>query len=147
VAVIDWLIMEGGDLVVETIVEENPFSVFINGFDVYIGPPTCEDEESVHLDERYFTLNHVVEIASLVEMGSPLPVDLLKKLVKPIQKRIAATCDDHSIAIEVTEMDNDRCIWVVRRFTPEDIEGSRFDAVMRAHLALTQEVDEIVSSD
>jgi hypothetical protein len=144
VAVIDWLIMEGGDLVVETIVEENPFSVFLNGFDIYIGPPTCEDEVSVHLDERYFSPNHVVEIASLVEMGSPLPIELLRKIVSPIQQRISSANSGHSITIEVTEMDNDRCIWVVRRFTPQDIEGSQFDAIMREHLALTQEVNELL---
>lgn len=146
ISVIDWCIMEGGDVIVEAICEGNPFPMWVSGCEIYVGPPTCEDEVSVYLDERYFTPNHVVEVASLIDMGSPLPVELLKKLVKPIQKRLAATCEDHEIEVEVADMNTDRCIWVVRRFTPEELESAEFDTMMREHLALTHEVEAALSS-
>jgi hypothetical protein len=46
--------------------------------------------------------------------------------------------------VEVADMGTDRCIWVVRRFTPEELESPHFDAFMREHLALTQEVTDIL---
>lgn len=141
VQVIDWCVMEGGEIITEALGNRVPFPLFVKGCEIYVGPPTCDDEVSVYLDERYFTPLHVVEIASLVDMGSPLPLELLAELVQPIQQRIANTVDDHHIEVEVAESEAGRCIWVVRRFTPEELEGSQFDELMREHLALTHEVE------
>ena len=141
IAIFDWCVLEGGEVITEALSEVTPLPLFVKGCELYVGPPTCEDETSVYKDERYFFPHHVVEIASLVDMGSPLPVELLKELMEPIQERLAATHDGHSITVEVAEMETDRCIWVVRRFTPEELESAEFDAMMLEHLALTHEVE------
>ena len=138
--IIDWCVMEGGEVVTEALGNGMPFPLFVKGCELYVGSPTCEDRMEVYLDEKYFFPHHVVEIASLVDMGTPLPVDLLHELMEPIQRRIEETIEGHNVAVEVADMGTDRCIWVVRRFIAEEVEGDRFDALMREHLALTQEV-------
>jgi hypothetical protein len=146
IAIFDWCVLDGGEVITEVLSVGTPLAIFVKGCELYVGPPTCADETSVYKDERYFFPHHVVEIASLLDMGSPLPAALLKQLVRPIQQRLAATHDGHSIEVEVAEMDTDRCIWVVRRFTPDELESAEFDAMMREHLALTHEVEAALSS-
>ena len=138
--IIDWCVLEGGEVVTEALGNGMPFPLFVKGCELYVGSPTCEDRMEVYLDEKYFFPDHVVEVAALVGLGTSLPRKLLRQLVRPIQQRIAETFDGHHIEVEVGESDADRCIWVVRRFTAEEVEGNQFDALMREHLALTQEV-------
>jgi hypothetical protein len=140
IAVIDWCVMDGGDVIDEIVCENGPFPMYVKGCDIYIGPPTCEDETGVYRDERYFFPHHVVEVASLLEMGTPLPVELLNELVAPVQQRVAVSHDGHDIEVEVADMGTERCVWVVRRFTPEELESEQFADMMQAHFALTHEV-------
>ncbi|MEY4633817.1 MAG: hypothetical protein RLZ18_1189 [Actinomycetota bacterium] len=142
IAVIDWCVMDGGDVIEEVICENGPFPMYVKGCDIYIGPPTCEDESAVYRDERYFFPHHVVEVASLLEMGTSLPIELLNELVSPLQERVKEAHDGHAIEIEVADMGTDRCIWVVRRFTPEDLESGQFSEMMNAHFALTHDVSD-----
>lgn len=144
VHIIDWCVMEGGEVIVEALGDGMPFPLFVKGCEVYVGSATCGDRVEVYKDEKYFFPEHVVEIASLVDMGSPLPTDLLNELVAPIQQRIEETIDGHHISVEVADMGEDRCIWVVRRFTLEELESSQFDEMMREHLQLTHEVDDLL---
>jgi hypothetical protein len=65
---------------------------------------------------------------------------LLNELVTPVQERVKAAHDGHAIEGEVADMGTDRCIWVVRRFTPEDLESEQFSEMMNAHFALTHDV-------
>ena len=141
VHIIDWCVMEGGEVITEALGDGMPFPLFVKGCEVYVGSATCEDRMETYLDEKYFFPEHVVEIASLIDMGSPLPLELLEELAQPIQQRISDTVDGHHIEVEVAESEAGRCIWVVRRFTLEELEGSQFDELMREHLALTHEVE------
>ena len=144
VHIIDWCVMEGGEVITEALGDGMPFPLFVKGCEVYVGSATCEDRMETYLDEKYFFPDHVVEIASLVGMGSPLPIELLNELVTPIQQRIKETIYGHHISVEVADMAEDRCIWVVRRFTLEELEGSQFDELMREHLQLTHEVEDLL---
>lgn len=144
VHIIDWCVMEGGEVITEALGDGMPFPLFVKGCEIYVGSATCEDRMETYLDEKYFFPDHVVEIASLVGMGSPLPTELLNELVTPIQQRIKETIDGHHISVEIADMAEDRCIWVVRRFTLEELEGSQFDELMREHLRLTHEVEDLL---
>lgn len=144
IPLIDWFAMEGAELLIPELDEGQPTQINLGDQEFYIGEPICDDEWTSYAGERWFTTEHVVEIAALFALGTSLNGELLNQLVEPLRVQLAEKVAGHEMVIEVAEDFPGNCVWVVRRFTDEEQHGESFDALMREYLALCEEVEEAI---
>ena len=146
IPLLDWFVLSGAITEEEKFETEQLGQVEYQDTEFYFGPATCVGDfhVAVYKDERYITPDHVVEVAGLAVLTSPLPTEALESLIEPFEFR--PPCDGHDALVEVIDDESGRSVWVVRRFTEEELAAPEFDAQMREFVALTLEVQKAVLS-
>lgn len=139
-----WFVRNGGEYDYEASATSEFEAVILHDVEFFIGSPSIDGIVSIETDgDEVYYVDKGLEIAALVVLDSHLDLDSLNDLVEPLRPITERT---ENTSIEIEEDISGRNVWVVSRFTEEQLSADTFNSLMQEYLVIVDKVSELIRS-